>query len=66
MTAAFFKLVPVRHAGSMSEAVDAATRLAAPGDVVVLSPGCASFDWYSNYKERGEHFTTLVKDKFRL
>jgi UDP-N-acetylmuramoylalanine--D-glutamate ligase len=65
VTAAFFKLVPVRQAGSMGEAVDAATSLAAPGDVVVLSPGCASFDWYSNYKERGEHFTALVKDKLR-
>ncbi len=66
VTAAFFELVPVRQAGSMGEAVDAAMSLAAPGDAVVLSPGCASFDWYSNYKERGEHFTALVKDKFRL
>ena len=65
VTSAFFNLVPVRQAGSMGEAVDAATSLAAPGDVVVLSPGCASFDWYSNYKERGEHFTALVKDKLR-
>ena len=66
VTAAFSGLAPVRQAGSMGEAIDAALSLAVPGDAVVLSPGCASFDWYSNYKERGEHFTTLVKDKFRL
>jgi UDP-N-acetylmuramoylalanine--D-glutamate ligase len=64
VTAAFFGQVPVRQAQSMSDAVEAALRLAVPGDVVVLSPGCASFDWYSNYKERGDHFTALVKDKF--
>ncbi|HUC13899.1 MAG TPA: cyanophycin synthetase, partial [Acidimicrobiales bacterium] len=63
VTSAFFGLIPVRHAGSMGEAVDAALSLALPGDVVVLSPGCASFDWYSSYKERGEHFTALVRDK---
>ena len=63
VTSAFFGRVPVRQAGSMAEAVDAALSMALPGDVVVLSPGCASFDWYSNYKERGEHFTALVKDK---
>ena len=63
VTSAFFGHVPVRQAGSMAEAVDAALSMALPGDVVVLSPGCASFDWYSNYRERGEHFTALVKDK---
>lgn len=63
VTSAFFGQVPVRQAGSMAEAVDAAMSLAVPGDAVVLSPGCASFDWYSGYIERGEHFTALVKDK---
>jgi hypothetical protein len=33
---------------------------------VVLSPGCASFDWYSSYVERGENFTALVKEKLHL
>jgi UDP-N-acetylmuramoylalanine--D-glutamate ligase len=63
VTSAFFGHVPVRQARSMGEAVDVALSLAVPGDAVVLSPGCASFDWYSSYKERGEHFTALVKDK---
>ena len=50
------------HAGSMPEAVEAAYRMAQPGRDVVLSPGCASFDWYSSYRQRGEHFSTAVAD----
>jgi UDP-N-acetylmuramoylalanine--D-glutamate ligase len=50
----------VVDAGSMSEAVRLAADLAEPGDAVVLSPGCASFDWYSGYPARGDDFRRLV------
>lgn len=50
-----------RTATSMQEAVEAAAELARPGDVVLLSPACASFDWYGSYAERGEHFAELVR-----
>ena len=58
---AFERLVPVEVAGTMEGAVTAAAALARPGDAVLLSPGCASFDWYSSYAERGDHFASLVK-----
>jgi UDP-N-acetylmuramoylalanine--D-glutamate ligase len=44
----------------MPEAVGKAAELARPGDAVLLSPGCASFDWYHSYGERGDDFTLLV------
>jgi len=55
--------IPSSLASSMDDAVIAARRLANPGDVVVLSPGCASFDWYRNYGERGDDFTRAVHEK---
>ncbi|HET7524247.1 MAG TPA: hypothetical protein VFJ79_08915, partial [Acidimicrobiales bacterium] len=61
VTRAFHQLVPARAAGSMEEAVSIAADLAVPGDVVLLSPGCASFDWYSSYAARGDHFASLVE-----
>lgn len=61
VAAAFAGRRPVRRAGSMDEAVQAAAELAVPGDAVVLSPGCASFDWYRSYGERGDDFARAVR-----
>lgn len=52
----------VTRAGSMREAVEAARELAQPGDAVVLSPACASFDMFSSFEERGNVFKAAVKD----
>ena len=54
--------VPTRKVASMEEAVQAARGLAAPGQVVLLAPACASFDAYRNFEERGEHFKRLVRE----
>ena len=56
----FAGLCPVATAASMKEAVKAAVDAARTGDAVLLSPGCASFDWYGSYAERGDHFSLLV------
>jgi UDP-N-acetylmuramoylalanine--D-glutamate ligase len=61
LVAAFEGRAPVEVAGSMEGAVVAARRLARPGDAVVLSPACASFDWYDGYASRGEDFVRRVR-----
>ena len=53
--------VPVVTGASMDDAVARAADLARPGDAVVLSPGCASYDWYRNYGERGDDFARAVR-----
>lgn len=53
--------VPVEKAGSMDDAVARARELAQPGDTVLLSPACASFDMFKNYEERGDAFRAAVQ-----
>jgi UDP-N-acetylmuramoylalanine--D-glutamate ligase len=48
------------RAGTLTRAVEQALREAKPGDVVLLSPACASYDQYANFEERGEDFRRLV------
>ena len=50
-----------RAAASMAEAVALAAELAEPGDLVLLSPACASFDMYDNFSARGEDFGRCVE-----
>ena len=59
---AFGSEFTVRKAASMEEAVDAGKELAQPGDVVLLSPACASFDWFDNYEHRGRVFKQIVRN----
>lgn len=56
----FQNVVNVEIAYSMQEAVERAKNLASAGDVVLLSPACASFDWFKNYEHRGTVFKEIV------
>jgi len=60
IAAALAGLAPERCA-SLQEAVERAARLARPGEAVLLSPACASFDMFRDYKERGEVFAAAVR-----
>lgn len=50
------------HVGTMEEAVETADRITEAGDIVTLSPACASFDQYPNFEARGIHYKNLVKE----
>lgn len=54
--------IPVRDTHSMKECVQACYEMAKPGDTVLLSPCCASFDLFKNMEDRGDQFKTLVRN----
>lgn len=63
---AFSGICKVQTASSMREAVTKASQFAQVNDVVLLSPGCTSYDWYKNYGERGDDFKKEVKALIEL
>ena len=54
------KDMPALKKAKLREAVESAYKNAQPGDIILLSPGCASFDEFANYKERGNFFKDVV------
>ncbi|MDE6088293.1 MAG: UDP-N-acetylmuramoyl-L-alanine--D-glutamate ligase, partial [Oscillospiraceae bacterium] len=54
--------IRILRVDSMEEAVETASREAQSGDVVTLSPACASFDKYPNFEVRGKHFKDFVRN----
>ncbi len=57
---AFRDVAELRRAGSMEDAVHEAAAVSQRGDIVLLSPACASFDWFENYEHRGRVFKKIV------
>ena len=59
-------LLPIARVSSMVEAVHVARRFAKPGDAVLLSPACASFDMFRDYKDRGDQFAQAVQSMLEV
>jgi len=66
LEAAFGDIVPAERAGDMADAVAKAGAVAEPGNVVLLSPACASFDMFDNFEHRGRVFKECVAYYARL
>ena len=60
ITAAFEGIAPVKEAGSLSDAVSIAHEASVSGETVLFSPGCASFDMFENFEDRGIKFKQCV------
>ena len=60
-------MVSIKDGGTtMKEIIKQTREIAKPGDIVLLSPACASFDMFKNYQDRGEQFTKEVKNLYSL
>ena len=57
----FGEIIPVKETKSMKDAIAEAYKIAQKGDVVLLSPACASFDLFQNYEDRGRQFKECVR-----
>ena len=62
MRKAFGDVTETIMAADLRDAVEAARRVAKKGDIVLLSPACASFDMFLNFEDRGRTFKMLVQE----
>jgi UDP-N-acetylmuramoylalanine--D-glutamate ligase len=61
MAAAWHATVPCALCGTLDQAVATAWREVQPGDTILLSPACASFDQFRSFEERGERFVKMIR-----
>jgi UDP-N-acetylmuramoylalanine--D-glutamate ligase len=61
LAAALESMTPLLQVESLEEAVEAAAQRALPGDIVLLAPGCSSFDQFASFEERGRRFAELAR-----